>query len=148
MDPTRIHLFITHLPVFGLFLGVLTLLYGILRKEKSVRVVALLTIIIATAGAVIAFKTGEGAEETAEHISGITHDVIEAHEESAEVTILLFYGLGVLSVAGLYLESREVRYASRMSLLVILFSALTFYFAARTASLGGKIRHTEITGKT
>lgn len=148
MDPTRVHLFITHLPVFGLFLGFLALLYGAIRKDRQVKMVSLFIIIIATIGALIAFQTGEDAEETVEHIAGVTHDAIEEHEESAEITILFFYGLGVLSAIGLYLEMKIKKYASQVSLAILAFTALTFFFVAQTANLGGKIRHTEIAGET
>jgi len=143
MDLTRVHLFITHLPVFGLFLGFLALLYGAIRNDRQVKMLSIFIIIIATVGALIAFQTGESAEETVEHIAGVTDDAIEEHEESAELTILFFYGLGILSVAGLYLEMKSKRFASQLSLIVLAFTALAFFFVARTANLGGKIRHTE-----
>lgn len=144
MDATRIHLTITHLPVFGLFLGFLALLYGIIRKESQVKLVALSIILIATVGALIAFTTGESAEETVEHISGVTHEVIEEHEEAAERTIVFFYGLGLISAIALFLEWRQKRYANRVSLVVLCWAALAFYFVVQTAVLGGKIRHTEL----
>jgi uncharacterized membrane protein len=106
--------------------------------------VSIFIIIIATVGALTAFQTGESAEEAVEHIAGVTHDAIEEHEESAELTILFFYGLGILSVAGLYFEMKGRKYASQLSLIVLAFAALTFFFVARTANLGGKVRHTEI----
>jgi hypothetical protein len=144
MDATHVHLAITHLPVFGVFLGFLALLYGTIRKEKQVKVVSLSIIIIASLGAIIAFRTGESAEETVEHISGITHEVVEEHEEAAELAIVFFYGLGLLSLIGLLLEARESKYANRVSLLVLCLAALAFYFVVQTAFLGGKIRHPEI----
>ncbi|HEY9487410.1 MAG TPA: hypothetical protein VIQ51_03720, partial [Chryseosolibacter sp.] len=62
MDATRIHLVITHLPVFGLFLGFFALLYGFLRKDKGVKIVSLAIIFVSMVGGVIAFQTGEPAE--------------------------------------------------------------------------------------
>jgi uncharacterized membrane protein len=144
MDATRIHLFITHLPVFGLFLGFCALLFGLLRNDKGVKVVSLIIIIIALVGGLIAFQTGEPAEETVESISGISENAIELHEESAELTNLFFIGLGILSLVGLYFEATSNRFGKQMLLIVLALTALTFYFVARTASLGGKIRHTEI----
>ncbi len=146
MDATHIHLAITHLPVFGLFFGFLALLYGIVRKESQVKLVAHSIIFIAVVGALIAFRTGESAEETVEHISGVTHDAIEEHEESAERAMALFYGLGLLAAVGVVLESRKGKYAKQLSILVLCIAALAFYFVVQTALLGGKIRHTEIAG--
>lgn len=144
MDATRIHLFITHLPLFGLFLGFFILLFGLLRKDKGVKLVALAVIIVAVTGGIIASQTGEPAEDKVENIAGISHDAVEVHEESAEITILFLAGLGVLSCIGLYLEIRDKRVAKQAVVIVLVASAVAFYFVVRTAMSGGKIRHTEI----
>lgn len=147
MDATRIHLIVTHFPVFGLFLGFAVLLYGMIRKEREVKIVSHAIIIISIVGGLIAFQTGESAEETVENVTGIIEDTIEQHEESAETTILFFYGLGALTLTSLYAELKSKRYSKQMLMAVIICTALTFSFVAWTASLGGKIRHTEIDNK-
>jgi uncharacterized membrane protein len=144
MDGTRIHLFITHLPVFGLFLGFLVLLYGIIKDERHVKIVSLAIVLISVVGGIIAFRTGESAEHTVENITGISEDAVEEHEESAEVTNLFFYGLGILSLGGLYVELKRKKYSKQVLLAVMAFTIVTFSFVAWTASLGGKIRHPEI----
>lgn len=144
MDATRIHLFITHLPVFGLFFGFFILLFGMLRKDKGVKVIALSMMIVAIAGGFIASQTGEFAEETVESIAGISHDAVELHEESAEATMLFLAALGVFSAIALYLEIMGKRFAKQTLMIVLGLSAFAFYFVARTAMQGGKIRHTEI----
>lgn len=144
MDAARIHLVITHLPVFGLFLGFFALLFGVLRADNGVKIVSLAIIIVSIAGGLIAFQTGEAAEDTVENIAGVSHDAVELHEESAELTNILAIGLGLLSVVGLYFEVNKKRFARQIVLIVLVFSALTFFFVARTALLGGKIRHTEM----
>jgi len=148
MYTTRIHLFITHLPVFGLFLGFFSLLFGFYRQDKGVKVVSLVIIIVAIVGGMIAFQTGEPAEETVESIAGISHDAVELHEESAELARWFMVGLGVLSMATLYVEVKSKPYARQFLFAVLVLSALTFYFVARTSTLGGKIRHTEIVRQT
>ena len=57
MDAIRIHIFITHLPVFGLLLGFLALVYGSVVKSKHVNIVSFLIFIISTIGAFIALHT-------------------------------------------------------------------------------------------
>ena len=147
MDATRIHLFITHLPLFGLFLGFFVLLFGLLRKDKGVKVVALAMIFVAIAGGLIASQTGESAEDRVESIAGVSHDAVELHEESAETTMAFLAVLGVLSAVGLYMEIKNKRYAKQMLVMVLAFSACAFYFVARTAMQGGQIRHTEISNQ-
>ena len=144
MDATRVHLFITHLPVFGIFLGFMALLFGLIRKDRQVKIVSLLILLIAISGGIIAFQTGESAEETVENLTGISENTIEEHEESAELTILFFYALGILTLISLSLELKNNKYARQVLFLVMALSILTFFLVVRTAALGGKIRHTEI----
>lgn len=106
--------------------------------------VSLAIIIVAVAGGLIAFQTGEHAEETAENISGVTEETIEEHEESAELTNLFVIGLGVLVITTIFAEVKRKRFAKGLLVAVLVLSVVTFYFVAVTASLGGKIRHTEI----
>src|SRR5688572_4918735 len=144
MDATRIHLFITHLPVFGIFLGTLALVFGLIRKDLQVKIVSYAIIVISIVGGIIAFQTGEGAEHAVESIAGLSDTAIEKHEESAELAVLFIYGLGLLSLLAMYFELKGKPLAKQCSYIVLAVSAITFYFVASTASLGGKIRHDEI----
>ena len=145
MDAIRIHLVITHLPVFGLFLGFFALLYGYLRKSKEVKIVSLAIIVVAMAGGFIAFQTGEPAEHAVENIAGVSHDAVEVHEESAELTNIFVIALGLVSLVALYAEAKGKGFAKQVIVAVLVLSVVSFYFVARTALLGGKVRHTEIT---
>ena len=147
MDATRIHLFVTHLPVFGLLLGFLALVYGAIRRDKQVKIISYLIILVAVAGGVIAFQTGPFAEDSVEKLAGVSKDAIEEHEESAEWAIPFFYGLAVLSCAAIYFQGKESKFARPLLFAILFLSLFTFFIAARTASLGGKIRHSEIVGE-
>lgn len=144
MDATRIHLMITHLPLFGLFLGFFALLYGFFAKNKGVKIVSLVIIVVAMAGGWIAFQTGESAEHKVEEIAGVSHDAIEVHEEAGELTNIFVTVLGLVSLVALYSEVMDKRFAKPVVIAVLVLTVVSFYFVARTASLGGKIRHTEI----
>lgn len=136
---------ITHLPVFGLLLGFCALLYGIIGKQRAVKIVSLAIIVVAMVGGWIAFQTGESAEHAIENVVQGSHDAVEEHEESAELTNLFIIALGLVSLAALYAEIKGKRFAKPTLIAVLVLSVVSFYFVARTASLGGKIRHTEIT---
>lgn len=144
MDATRIHLFITHLPVFGLFLGFLAMAYGFIRDDKHVKIVSFVIVMISVVGGMIAFQTGESAEETVENIAGILENTIEEHEESAELSIYFLYGVGILALFAIYAEWMDKRYSRQILIMLLVLTLVTFSLAAWTASLGGKIRHPEI----
>jgi len=144
MDPIRIHLMITHLPVFGLFLGFFALLYGYIKKDKGVKIVSLAIIIVAMVGGWIAFQTGESAEHAIEKVAQVSHDAVEEHEEAAELSNVFIMVLGLASLVALFGELKDKRFAKPTVIAVLILSVISFYFIAHTASLGGEIRHTEI----
>ena len=83
MNPTHIHLLITHLPIFGSILGGLVLAHGLWTKSNQTKIAAYNIFIISAIGAGIAYLTGEAAEETVENIQGIAKDMIDEHEDFA-----------------------------------------------------------------
>ncbi|HMS50986.1 MAG: hypothetical protein IPI59_12205 [Sphingobacteriales bacterium] len=148
MNQTHIHLLITHLPIFGSFLGAFVLLQALLTKSNQTKIAAYNIFIISAIGAGIAYLTGEAAEEVVENIQGITKNVVEEHEDFAKFTLASLIVLGVASVAGLFLTLKK-SVLTRTTALVVLFIALvSFGLVARTGYLGGQIRHTEINNPT
>jgi len=144
MDPTHLHLIITHLPVFGCFLGMVVLTYGLWSKSNATICAAYLVFILSGIGGGIAYFTGEPAEELIEHIKGIDERNIEAHEESAEITIIALAVLSLVSITALFLNSRLKKYSGDLASFILLLALTCFVLVARTAYLGGKIRHSEI----
>ena len=88
--------------------------------------------------------TGEGAEEVAEKLPGITHDIIHEHEEKAEVFAILSYILGLLSIGALWANLKQKSFANILSIAVLLLGLVGFYLGRQVGTSGGEIRHTEI----
>lgn len=144
MNQTHIHLLITHLPIFGSILGGLVLLHGIGVKSNQTIIAAYYVFVLSSVGAVIAYFTGEAAEETVENIQGVVEASIKQHEEFALYAFISLIILGVASLIGLYLTWRN-SLLTRTAAFILLFLSLTsFVLVARTGYLGGQIRHTEI----
>jgi len=144
MDQTHIHLLITHLPVFGSILGAIVLIQGIWTKSNHTIVAAYTVLIISAIGAVIAYLTGEAAEETVEHLQGISENMIEQHEDFAVFALVSLIILGVAAVAGLFLALKKSTITQAAAIVVLFISLISFGLVARTGYLGGLIRHTEI----
>ncbi|HMV89613.1 MAG TPA: hypothetical protein PLS80_01585 [Cyclobacteriaceae bacterium] len=145
MNPTYVHLVINHMAVIGTFLAVVVLLFAIKTDSRHTYFAAYTVLIIATASAFVAYFSGEGAEETVEQIAGVSESAIEQHEDSAKVTLIGFVILGCFTVVTIILTQRKQHLQRKLAAAVLAVSALAFSLAARTAWLGGKIRHTEIT---
>lgn len=144
MNPTHIHLVITHLPIYGTILGAVVLCFGMYSGSRSTCQAAYAILLIAAIGGVTAFLTGEPAEETVENISGISKSLVEEHEESANFTLILISIMGLSSCVGLFISWKSAKFIKVLPIVVLVISIICFGAAARTGYLGGKIRHTEI----
>jgi uncharacterized membrane protein len=143
MNQTHIHLLITHLPIFGSILGGLVLAHGIYSKSNQTNIAAYNLLIISSIGALIAYFTGEGAEETVEKIQGISKSTIEQHSDFAMYALVSLSILGVASIIGLYISIKKSLFSTKIAVLTLIISLISFGLIARTGYLGGQIRHTE-----
>lgn len=144
MDQTHLHLIITHLPVFGTFFGGLVLAYGLRTNSIHTLIAAYLLLIISSVGAVISYITGESAEETVENIAGISHNLVERHEEFALIALVALIVLGFVSVIALVFTVRKSAYMRILGWSTLIISIISFGLIAWTGYLGGQIRHSEI----
>ena len=144
MNQTHLHLLITHLPIVGSFLGALVLAYGLRTNSIHTQIAAYFVLVISSIGAVIAYVTGEAAEETVENITGISHDLVEEHEEFAIIGLIALIVLGLVSIIALVFTVRKSSSIRALAWLTLLVSIVSFGLIAWTGYLGGQIRHDEI----
>ena len=144
MNQAYMHLLTNHIPVLGTIFGIVVLIWGIISRKKEIKLVAYFLFLAASVGGLVAFNTGEAAEDVAEKIGGISKTVIHDHEEAGEIAIYLIGATGVLALFGFFAEVKGKKIASRVSIVVLLLAIVTFVLTARASYLGGKIRHTEM----
>lgn len=144
MNDAHLHMVVNHFPIIGTILGLGILIASIILKNKTVQNVGYCLFIIAAIFGAVSMSTGEGAEEIAENLPEVTHQIIHEHEEMAEKLIIFLYVLGVTSIVGLYFNLKKHSKASIVSYLVAIISLISVYLAKETGTTGGEIRHTEI----
>jgi len=144
MDATHLHLILTHFPIVGTIIGIGILAYGQFSKNDEIKKVALVTFVLMAILTIPVFLTGEEAEETVEHIVGVSEQLIENHEEIAEKAIWLMGLLGILSLISFFAIIKKLSFAKTISLITLIVSLGTFGFFAKVGSTGGEIRHSEI----
>jgi uncharacterized membrane protein len=140
----HVHLLINHVPVIGVFGGILLLAYALVRKSEEVKMVSLGVFVLIALVTIPVFLTGEGAEDVVKHIPGVTETYIGRHEELAELTLVLMEILGVLALTALVLLKLRGTIPTIIVILVLVMSLITATAVGITANLGGQIRHTEI----
>lgn len=148
MSQVHLHLLITHLPVFGSLLGALVLVHGLWTKTNQTKNAAYFVFILSALGAIIAYLTGEPAEEAVEKIQGVLENKIELHEDSALYALISLIALGGLSVFALVINRFKPSLVKSTAITILFVSLISFALVARTGYLGGQIRHTEIANNT
>jgi uncharacterized membrane protein len=144
MNAAHLHLVLTHFPIVGTAIGIGILIYGQLVKNSAIKKVSYGIFIVMAILTIPVFQTGEGAEETVEHLAGVSEELIEKHEELAEKAIWLMAFLGVLSVVNLFVSLKNYPLAKVLGLITLIVSLGTFGLFAKVGNLGGQIRHSEI----
>jgi uncharacterized membrane protein len=144
MDQTHIHLLITHLPIFGSLLGTLVLGFGMWKKSNTTQLASYYLLVISAIGVVVAYVTGEGAEETLENIQGVSENVIEQHADFAVYALVALIIVGLFSMKGIYFKFTKSTFAKPVAIVTLFLALISFGLVARTGYLGGQIRHTEI----
>lgn len=143
MNPTHIHLLLNHFPIIGTLIGSAILLYSIIKKQDTGKATGAFIMVVMAIIAIPVLLTGEPAEESVEHLSGISKTLIHDHEEASEKAFWLMEITGVFSLLALVLYKIKSTFTSKAFLVAFAFSAITFFAMAWAGNLGGKIRHPE-----
>lgn len=144
MNAAHVHLLVNHISLFGVLIGLVALVWSLLRNNRDMRWSSVLLFVISGIFSLIAMNSGEGAEEIVEHLPGVVESLIENHEEAAESANILVLALAVASLAMEALARFKDKYLKPAQVAVVLIAVVASAFLARTAQLGGFIRHTEI----
>ncbi len=144
MNATHFHLLLNHFPIIGTLIGTIILVYGFITKELKIKILSAYVIAAMALVAVPVYLTGEPAEETVEHISGISEINIELHEEAAEFAIIMMSITGLLALISVIISKKIPAQIHKTFFVLIIFSFFSFAAMARVGYLGGQIRHTEL----
>lgn len=148
MNAAHIHLVVNHLPLFSALFGGALLAWGLFRNQPALKAAGLVLGVVAGLGGVVAAQSGERAEDVIEAYANVDERALEAHEEAAELTQLGAVALGLISLMGLVIPADRARLRQLTERGALLLFLVVFAMVARTASLGGPIRHPEITDST
>ncbi len=144
MNGAHFHLVVNHLPIIFPLVGLIILIIAYLFKSTDIKYAAYLVFVLGAILTIPAFVSGEGAEEIAEKLPGVTDALIHRHEEMAETFAIISYALGLLSLVGIFLLKARNKFEKMLSIIILLTAGILLIFAKQTGTTGGEIRHTEI----
>jgi hypothetical protein len=144
MTAAHVHLALNHLPVLGTLIAAAILAAGLALRNPAVVRTALALLVAAAVSALPVHLSGEGAEEIVEDLPGVTHDLVEAHEDSAKPAAIAVGVLGLLAAGILFVHRRRPDVPRGVAVALLVAAIVVFGLLVRTAYLGGQIRHQEI----
>ena len=147
MNDAHLHMVVNHFPIIGTILGLGILITGMILKNNTVKSTAYCLFVVAAIFAAFSMGTGEGAEELVEDMPSVGKQIIHEHEEMAEKLAIVLYALGVISLAGLFVNYKKQASAKWVSFVALIIAIVGVFFAQQTGTTGGEIRHTEIRTK-
>lgn len=144
MDELHLHLVVNHLPIIFPVVGIIILLIGIFSKSEITKRNAYIIFILGAFTSVAAMGTGEGAEDSATKIAGLSENMIKKHEEVSEIFAALTYVLGAISLIALIASFRNSVISKYAPFLVGVLAVVALFFAQKAGTTGGEIKHNEI----
>ncbi len=136
-----LHLLSNHFPILGSLFGVLLLVIALVKPNLNTTLSAYLILLVSGIGGIVAYFTGEPAEESVEHVPGISHKLIHVHEEMAENALIFVFLLTAAAVVGLWAERAQWKNAKNIERFTLVIGIIAFILFAFTGYLGGHIRH-------
>jgi uncharacterized membrane protein len=152
MNWVHLHLALNHVPVLGALFGALLLAMGLVRRSDELQRVSLWALALLAAVSIPIKFTGDFASEALAAKGGapatitLEPKLLNTHEQAADQATTGVFLLGLVAAAGLF-AARGGRALPKWAVITSLGLALvTFLLMARTANLGGQLRHPEIRG--
>jgi len=148
MNPAHLHLMLNHIPLVGIGFVVLLLTIALFRRSNELVNISLIFVIFVALWAIPVHQTGESAEELVEGLPGISEQLVEAHDESADIAFIFIEAVGVLALITLVLRRYHAKLGNVLTILTLLGLIVSGGLIAWTANQGGKINHPEIRSDT
>ncbi len=148
LDGAHPHLLVNHLPVVLAPCALILLLAGAGFRSRHLERAGLVACIAVTFTAAASYWTGEPAEHAVKGLPGVTGPVMGEHAEAGNSALLASIALGAVALVTLVLSLRKSATPRLAWVATTILVALSVAIFARTAYLGGQIRHTEIRAKS
>jgi len=144
MNAAHIHLLLNHFPTIGFCIGIVVFVVAIARKSKDLLEAGLVIFFLTAALTIATYVSGNDAQAALTDTPGIPDALVKVHESAALVAFVFMQATGFFSWIGLWMLRRISRVAPWNLAVITILAIVTFGLMARTANIGGEIRHAEI----
>jgi hypothetical protein len=143
-QPEYIHVLLNPLPVYGLLIGLLGLVIGLLLKSRPAQITTLILVLISSASAWPVYEFGQQGYDRVLSMADEPGEAwLDEHRERGEDLIWIFYALVGLSATAITAPIKWPKSSLPLAVAVILLGAVTLGSGGYIAYAGGRIRHRE-----
>jgi len=143
-NPEYLHVLLNPLPVYGLAVGVLGLLIGVISRARAARVAALILIIVTAMSAWPVYHYGESGYDRVKAMADSDGGKwLDEHQRRGEQLIFAFYLVAVVAAIGVVSEFKFGRLAVPLSVATLLLASAGLSIGGYIAYAGGHVRHRE-----
>lgn len=144
MNDAHIHLLVNHLPIILPMIAIIARITAFFLDSDALKRFAMIILILSGIFAFASMQSGEKAEEMLESTVFFTESYIEAHEEAAETYAIFTYVIAIMAIISLWADFTKKSFAMILSEITLGLCIVSMYFAQKTGTTGGEIRHEEI----
>jgi hypothetical protein len=146
LNVVHFHLIANHVPTVGLVVALSLLLVALAKKDEELKRITLGVLFVIALMTLPIYVSGSAADIAIKDRPDISAATVRAHKDVALVAFVLMGVVGAVSWFGLWQVRRTSRLPQWTVAAVLILSTLTLVLMARTATLGGEIRHPEMSG--
>jgi hypothetical protein len=146
MNLAHAHLLLNHVPTVAFGVGLGLLVGGFFVKSDELKRASLVILFMTSALTIAVYVSGNDAQAAIRDRADVSAAAMNEHESAALIafTFMQLTGLFAWICLWKWRRTSSSRAAARTISVVLVLSILTFAVMARTANLGGHIRHPEI----
>ncbi len=143
-QPEYVHVLLNPLPVYGLAMGLIGLVFALLLKSRPAQLVALLIVLIAAASA---WPVAEFGEQGYDRVYSMAYKEgqqwLEVHAYRAHRGVYVFYVTAVVALAAMVLPWKLPHTKTPLLALTLVLVVASLAVGAWISRAGGQIRHKE-----
>ena len=144
MDWVHLHLALNHIPVLGtLFVGLL-LVTALIKQNRELTQLSLIWFVALTLVSIPIKFTGDFAHQATADSEWLPTELVADHEQAADQATGAIFLLGLVAAYGLFQGRGNRPIPTWLTAAIAILTLVTFALMARTANLGGQLRHEEI----
>src|SRR2546429_9062067 len=143
-SPEYLHVLLNPLLVYGLAMGVFTLLLALISRRRAARVIALALIFVGAISAWPVYHYGEAAYDRVTAMADSDGDKwLDKHMRRGEQLIYVFYVVAALSAGAIVAEFKLRGAAVSLGIATVILAGADLGIGGYIAYAGGHIRHRE-----